>query len=96
MEFFSFGLQNKLCSLKAEKKNMNSMPFKKVLTRKGKLQQVLTYKKPKFKEKKILIKQAKKKNISVYLLFVKKRTSLQIQILFRGVANQFVNIVDSA
>ena len=75
---------------------MNSMPFKKVLTRKGKLQQVLTYKKTKFKEKKILIKQAKKKNFCLSTVCKKKRTSLQIQILFRGVANQFVNIVDSA
>ena len=43
---------------------MNNMRFKKNPARKGKIQQVLTYRKPKFRKKKeILIKQAKK-NIS--------------------------------
>ena len=28
LEYFSFGLQNKLCSLKAEKKNMNNKLLK--------------------------------------------------------------------
>ena len=43
---------------------------------------------PKFKEKKILIKQAKK--MFCLSTVCMKRWSLQIQILFRGVANQNV------
>ena len=70
-----------------EKSKLNDFE-KKVLTRKGKIQQVLNEKKTKVQRKKIQIKQAKK--MFCLSTVCRKRRSLQIQILFRGVTNQNV------
>ena len=53
------------------------MSLKNSFDWKGKIQQVLKYMKPKFKEKKMQIKQVKKKIL--LSTFCKKRRSLQIK-----------------